>query len=81
MKRRFPVNISPNERAARVVLGSGGAIAGILLLIGAAGWLAAFLDVLLVAASLDLLVTGATGYSPLYQLLAHVPRSPRSRSA
>ena len=80
MNGRFTVNITPNERAARIVLGSAGTIAGILLLIGATGGLAVVLEVLLIAAGLDLVVTGATGHCPLYQKLGHVPRSLRSRS-
>ena len=43
-------------------------------------WIAfivAMLDLLLVAAGLDLVVTGALGHCPLYQRLGHVPASLR----
>ena len=33
------------------------------------------LELLLIAAGLDLLVTGAIGHCPLYQKLGHVPKS------
>jgi hypothetical protein len=35
------------------------------------------LEALLVAAGLDLMVTGATGFCPLYHRLGYVPRSLR----
>ena len=80
MNRRFPVNITPTERAGRILVGLAGAIAGLVLLASASSALAAVLEVLLVAAGLDLLVTGAIGHCPLYQKLGHVPRSLRSSS-
>ena len=80
MNGRFTVNITPAERAGRIILGLVGAVAGIVLLTGAPGALAAIFEVLLIAAGLDLVVTGAIGHCPLYQKLGHVPRSLRSRS-
>ena len=72
------VNISANERAGRIVIGVTAIIAGAALLINAGSALAVVLEVLLVAAGLDLLVTGALGHCPLYQKLGHVPKSLRS---
>jgi hypothetical protein len=37
--------------------------------------LAIVLELLLVAAGLDMLITGATGHCPLYQKLGHLPKS------
>ena len=39
-----------------------------------AGALAVVLELLLVAAGMDLVVTGALGYCPLYARLNHVPK-------
>lgn len=75
--RRPQVNITPAERAGRIVLGSAAAVAGVLLLTSGAGTVVAILDVLLVAAGLDLVVTGALGHCPLYRKLGHTPRSLR----
>ena len=36
------------------------------------------LELLLIGAGLDLLITGAIGHCPLYQKLGHVPTSLRS---
>lgn len=71
------VNISPDERAGRIVLGLLGVIAGIVLLTGAASGLAVVLEILLIAAGLDLVVTGLTGHCPLYAKLGHIPSSLR----
>ena len=75
MRTHWNVNITPGERLARVVVGLIGAVGGVLLLILAPSLLAATLEVLLVVAGLDLLVTGYTGHCPLYQKLGHLPRS------
>ena len=75
--RRFPVNITPAERAGRMLLGSAGVIAGLVLLIPAGGTLAVVLEVLLVLVGLDLVVTGALGHCPLYRKLGYVPPSLR----
>ncbi len=72
------VNISPVERAGRVALGLAAIIAGAVLLAAAGSALAVVFEALLIAAGLDLVVTGATGHCPLYQKLGHVPRSLRS---
>ena len=74
-RRRLSVNITPVERIGRIVIGLAAVIAGIVLLVSASSWLAAALEVLLIAAGLDLLVTGAIGHCPLYQRLGYVPRS------
>ncbi len=72
------VNISIGERAGRILIGLAAIIGGAVLLATAGSVLAAVLAVLLVAAGLDMLVTGATGHCPLYQRLGHVPKSVRS---
>ena len=71
------VNITPSERVGRILLGLVGAVGGILLLAGSPTALAGTLEVLLVLAGLDLVVTGATGHCPLYQKLGHLPASLR----
>ena len=77
-RRRLSVNITPLERLWRVVIGAAGACAGALLLLAWPGsLLVAFLELLLVAAGLDLVVTGVLGHCPLYQRLGYVPRSLR----
>lgn len=74
---RFPVNISTLERVGRVVFGVAAAVVAIVLLYAnPLAWQAA-LEVLLILAGLDLIVTGATGYCPLYHKLGHV--SPTAR--
>jgi hypothetical protein len=74
---RRTVNISRGERLGRVLLGVAGMIAGIVLLASAGSAVSAVLELLLVAAGLDMLITGATGHCPLYQRLGHVPKSLR----
>lgn len=73
------VNITPAERVGRVVLGVAAVITGVVLLISAGSALAVVLEVLLVAAGLDLAVTGAIGHCPLYAKLGHTPKSLRSQ--
>lgn len=75
--RRLPINITPAERLARVAVGLAGAIAGVWLLTAASGLGLAILEVLLVLAGLDLVVTGALGHCALYRRLGYVPRSQR----
>ena len=75
--RRLPINITPTERLARVAVGLAGAIAGVWLLTSASGLGLAILEVLLVLAGLDLVVTGALGHCPLYRRLGYVPHSLR----
>lgn len=71
------VNITPAERAGRIVMGLAAVIAGIVLLAAAGSALAVVLEALLVAAGLDLAVTGALGHCPLYAKLGYLPRSLR----
>ena len=73
--RRLSVNITPSERVGRVAVGVVTTAAGVLLLASAGSVLAATLEVLLVLAGLDLVVTGALGHCPLYSKLGHVPLS------
>jgi hypothetical protein len=75
--KRPEINVTPSERAGRIVLGGAAAIAGLILLASAGGALAVVLLVLLVLAGLDLVVTGALGHCPLYRRLGHVPASLR----
>ena len=75
--KRPVINITPTERAGRIVLGAAAAIVGLALLASASGAVAVILLALLVLAGLDLVVTGALGHCPLYAKLGHVPRSLR----
>lgn len=77
---RPTINISVSERAGRVVLGVAAAVLGAFLLASAASVLAVVLEALLVAAGLDLAVTGGLGHSPLYARLGRVPVSLRRQS-
>ena len=77
MATRWNVNITAPERVGRILLGIIGAVGGILLLAGSPTVLTGTLEVLLVLAGLDLIVTGATGHCPLYQKLGYLPRSLR----
>ena len=68
--KQSPVNLAPVERVGRVAVGIAGAV-------GAGVWLAfvpsmpvAVGAVVLAAAGIDLVVTGARGYCPLYAWLA-----------
>ena len=78
--RRPKINISPVERAGRIVIGVGAVIAAAILLASATSAVAVVLEVLLVAAGLDLAVTGTIGHCPLYAKLGHVPASLRRAS-
>jgi Inner membrane protein YgaP-like, transmembrane domain len=71
------VNITPAERAGRIAVGLAAIVAGIVLLAGAGSVLAVVLEALLVAAGLDLVVTGGLGHCPLYAKLGYLPRSLR----
>ena len=68
------VNITPAERLGRIAVGLAAIIAGIVLLTSAGSALA----VVLIAAGLDLAVTGALGHCPLYARLGYLPKSLRS---
>ena len=78
-RRRLSINITPIERACRIVLGAAAVVAAIALLTGAGSAVAVILEVLLASAGLDLVVTGALGHCPLYQKLGFVPSSIRSQ--
>lgn len=71
------VNITPVERLGRIAVGLAAVAAGIVLLAGAGSALAVALEALLVAAGLDLVVTGALGHCPLYAKLGYLPKSLR----
>jgi hypothetical protein len=81
MSSRWSINITPAERVARIVVGALGALAGIVLLVGATSAIAVTLELLLVLAGLDLVVTGALGHCPLYAKLGHVPASLKGRTS
>lgn len=76
-RRRLSVNITPAERDGRIVLGMGAVVGGAVLLASAASVLAVLLEAVLVAAGLDLAVTGGPWHCPLYARLSHVPASLR----
>lgn len=78
--KRPEINITPSERAGRVIVGGAAAIVGAVLLASTGGALAVVLETLLVLAGLDLVVTGALGHCPLYAKLGHMPRSLKVRS-
>ena len=80
-RKRWKVNITPAERIARILLGLLGVVGGAFLLASAASPIAAVLEVLLILAGLDLVVTGATGHCPLYKKLGHVPASLKGRTS
>ena len=67
----------PPGAGARIGLGLAGVIGAAALLLGSSGLVTLLLTVLLGAAGLDLMVTGALGHCPLYAKLGHVPTSLR----
>lgn len=67
------VNITLAERLGRVAAGLAGIVAGAVLLSGAGSALTAVLEMLLIAAGVDLAVTGALGRCPLYAKLGYLP--------
>jgi hypothetical protein len=79
-RRRPAVNITPAERAGRIVIGVAAVAAAVVLLTSAGSVVALVLAVLLGAAGLDLAITGAMGHCPLYQKLGFVPKSLRESS-
>lgn len=81
MSNRWSINITPAERVARVAIGGLAAIAGAFLLGSAASTLAVVLELLLVLAGLDLVVTGALGHCPVYARLGDVPASLKGRTS
>lgn len=74
---RLSINITPAERIGRIAMGAAGVVVGVILLASAASALAVILEVLLIAAGADLVITGALGHCPLYARLGHVPKSLR----
>jgi hypothetical protein len=78
MSTMLTVNIAPIERVGRTVIGLLGVAGGVLLLAGAGSAVAVVLELLLILAGLDLVVTGATGHCPLYKKLGHMPASLRA---
>jgi hypothetical protein len=74
---RPTINIMPAERLGRFFVGLIGVVGGFVLLVSAGGALVAALEILLVLAGLDLVVTGALGHCPLYRMLGYVPPSLR----
>ncbi len=81
MSTWWNVNITPAERAARILVGGLAALGGVLLLASASSAIAVVLELLLVAAGLDLVVTGALGHCPLYARLAHAPTSLKGKTS
>lgn len=81
MSTTWNVNITPAERAARIIIGLIGAIGGAILVAGASSTFAVVLELLLIVAGLDLVVTGATGHCPLYKKLGFVPASLKGRTS
>ena len=73
------VNITPLERGGRIILGLAAVVTGAVLLLAHPPAFAAVLEILLIAAGLDLAVTGALGHCPLYAKLGHTPKSLRSQ--
>lgn len=80
MKASRHVNVSNPERIGRVLVGAGLAALGVLILSGGPSVRGVIGAVLLVLVGLDFVVTGATGYCPLYARLGHVPRSLQQQS-
>lgn len=78
MRRRLVVNIIPQERVARIVVGLLGVVGAVVVLAGSPAAVGAVLAVLLGLAGVDLMVTGALGHCPLYARLGHGPVSLRS---
>lgn len=76
---KWEVNITPVERFGRIAIGLIGMVGGIILLVGSPTFWTGSLEVLLIAAGLDLVVTGATGHCPLYKKLGHMPTSLRRK--
>jgi hypothetical protein len=81
MSSRWSINITPAERAARIIIGGFGAVVCTVLLVGATSTLAVALELLLVLAGLDLVVTGALGHCPLYAKLGHMPTSLKEKTS
>lgn len=61
-----------------MAIGAVAAAGAVSLLLTGSSWPIVFLEILLVLAGLDRVVTGALGYCPLYKRLGYVPSSLRS---
>lgn len=68
-------NIGSGERVGRIILGAALAVLGAIVAFSSPGFWGWAGAVLAVAAGIDLIVTGARGYCPLYARFGHVPRS------
>ena len=75
MKAPRSQNIGNAERLGRVIVGTGLMLLGIVVFAGSPAFWGFVGAVLAVAIGLDLAITGARGYCPLYARLGHVPRS------
>lgn len=80
MIRRPTINITPAERLGRILAGLIGLVGGLVLLGSAATAVVAALEVLLILAGLDLIITGVLGHCPLYRRRGHTPPSLRARA-
>ncbi len=78
--QRPTVNITPVERAGRILIGLAAVIVGAVLLSAAGSLLAAALEAVLIATGLDLVVTGALGHCPLYHKLGYTPQSLKEKA-
>lgn len=76
--KRPAVNITPAERAGRILLGLLAVVGGVVLLASPGGAIVIVLELLLVLAGLDLVITGALGHCPLYRKLGYTPTSLRN---
>ena len=76
MKRRT-VNITPLERTIRILVGTGLVLAALAVVSGGITVISVVGALLLAGAGLDLLITGLTGFCPLYARLGYVPPSLR----
>jgi len=79
LRRPSRTNITTLERAGRITVGLLAGAFGVAGVVGAGSVLAVVLYLLLIAAGIDLIVTGATGHCPLYQKLGYAPSSLRSQ--
>ena len=76
---RYQVNITPQERTGRILIGLAAMAAGAVLFATGGSLLVVVLELMLVLAGLDLVVTGALGHCPLYQRLGYVPSTRGNR--
>jgi hypothetical protein len=75
--KRPTINLTGVERVGRIFVGLAGMVGGLILLGAASGAVVAGLEVLLILAGFDLIVTGALGHCPLYRKLGYTPGSLR----